>query len=239
LPKTRLFRYKFCKVINVYLNKAIGEKVQQISDPTPEQVDTIIFSALWQTNLLAEEFPMIQETRITMGKIEQAQEILEVLGLPPAQQNEISALTLLALARLSEDTNWKNAASESMRVHDILVEIKQRYGREYAENSRETIRRKVLHQFEQAGIAIRNADDLERPTNSGLNNYVLSDFVLDVVRSFGTSKWKAKSRIFVEQQGRLLDLYQKAREQIKIPLQVAAEMGKEVASHLLWRDEST
>jgi hypothetical protein len=155
-----------------------------------------------------------------MGKIEQAQEILEALGLPPAQQNEVSALTLLALARLSEDTNWESAASESMRVHDILVEIKQRYGREYAENSRETIRRKVLHQFEQAGIAIRNADDLERPTNSGLNNYVLSDLVLDVVRSFGTSKWKAKSRNFVEQQGRLLDLYQKAREQIKIPLQV-------------------
>jgi len=201
--------------------QAIGDKVQQISDPTPEQVDTIIFSTLWQTNLLAEEFPMIQETRITMGKIEQAQEILEALGLPPAQQNEVSALTLLALARLSEDTNWESAASESMRVHDILVEIKQRYGREYAENSRETIRRKVLHQFEQAGIAIRNADDLERPTNSGLNNYVLSDLVLDVVRSFGTAKWKAKSRNFVEQQGRLLDLYQKAREQIKIPLQVA------------------
>ena len=201
--------------------QAIGDKIQQISDPTPEQVDTIIFSTLWQTNLLAEEFPMIQETRITMGKIEQAQEILEALGLPPAQQNEVSALTLLALARLSEDTNWESAASESMRVHDILVEIKQRYGREYAENSRETIRRKVLHQFEQAGIAIRNADDLERPTNSGLNNYVLSDLVLDVVRSFGTAKWKAKSRNFVEQQGRLLDLYQKAREQIKIPLQVA------------------
>ncbi len=200
---------------------AIGEKVQHINDPTTEQADAIIFSMLWQTNLLAEEFPMIQETRITMGKIEQAQEILEALGLPPAQQNEISALTLLALARLSEDTDWKNAASESMRVHDILIEIKKKYGREYAENSRETIRRKVLHQFEQAGIAIRNADDPERPTNSGLNNYVLSDLVLNVVRSYGTSKWKAKSRIFVEQQGRLLDLYQKAREQTKIPLQVA------------------
>lgn len=172
-------------------------------------------------NLLAEEFPMIQETRITMGKIEQAQEILESLGLPPAQQNEISALTLLALAQLSEDTPWKNAASESLRVHDILVEIKQRYGREYAENSRETIRRKVLHQFEQAGIVIRNVDDPERPTNSGLNNYVLSDLVLDVVRSYGTSKWKAKSRNFVDQQGKLLDVYQKAREQTKIPLQVA------------------
>jgi adenine-specific DNA-methyltransferase len=201
--------------------KNIGEKLQNANDYLPELVDNVIFSALWEFKLLDEEFPIIQETRITMGKIEQAQEILESLGLPPAQQNEVSALTLLTLAQLSEDTPWKNAKSETLRVHDILGEIKRRYKREYAENSRETIRRKVLHQFEQAGIVIRNVDEPERPTNSGLNNYVLSDLVLDVVRSYGTSKWKEKSKNFVNQQGKLLDVYQKAREQTKIPLQVA------------------
>ncbi len=200
--------------------KAVGEKVQKIENPNPEQVDTIIFSALWQSGLLAEEFPMIQETRITMGKIEQAQEILETLGLPTSQQNEVSALTLLALAQLSEDTTWKNASRTSLRVHDILSEVKLRYGRNYAENSRETIRRRVLHQFEQAGIVIRNVDDPERPTNSGLTNYLLSDLALDVIRSYGSSKWKTKSKGFIEQQGRLLDIYQKSREQTKIPLQV-------------------
>ena len=35
-----------------------------------------------------------------MSKISDAQDILSVLGLPPAQQNEISALTLLALCGL-------------------------------------------------------------------------------------------------------------------------------------------
>jgi adenine-specific DNA-methyltransferase len=199
----------------------IGEKLKMIDTDIQEKVDSIIFSILWESNLLVEEFPMIQETRITMGKIEQAQEILEALGLPSAQQNEISALTLLTLAQLSEDTPWKNAATESLRVHDMLGEIKRKYGREYAENSRETIRRRVLHQFEQAGIVIRNVDDPERPTNSGLTNYVLSDVVLDIIRSYGTSKWKAKSKTFVEQQGRLVDVYQKAKEQAKIPLQIA------------------
>lgn len=201
--------------------KAIGEQVQRIDSPNSEHVDTIIFSTLWQTNLLTEEFPMIQETRITMGKVEQAQEILESIGLPPAQQNEISALTLLTLAQLSEGTPWKNASTKSLRVHDILIEIKQRYGRQYAENSRETIRRRVLHQFEQAGIVIRNIDDLERATNSGLTNYVLSDLVLGAIRSYGSSTWKANAKRFIEQQGRLLDVYQKSREQVKIPLQVA------------------
>jgi adenine-specific DNA-methyltransferase len=199
----------------------IGKKVEHIARPTPEQVDKVIFSTLWQTNLLAEEFPMIQETRITMGKIEQAQEILESLGLPSAQQNEISALTLLALAQLSERSAWKNAENPMLRVHDILVEIKQRYGREYAENSRETIRRKVLHQFEQAGIVIQNADDPARPTNSGLNNYMLSALVLDAIRSYSSSTWNKKRKAFLDQQGKLIDLYQKSREQIQIPLQVA------------------
>lgn len=201
--------------------KNIGERVQKIQENKQEKIENIVFTTLWESNLLTEEFPMIQETRITMGKIEQAQEILESIGLPSAQQNEIAALTLLALAQLSEDTPWKNATGASLRVHDILGEIKNRYGREYAENSRETVRRKVLHQFEQAGIVIRNVDDPERPTNSGLNNYVLSDVIVDLLRSYGTSKWKAKSKNFVEQQGRLLDVYQKAREQNKIPLKVA------------------
>ena len=199
----------------------IGEKVRKIEKPHPEQMDSIIFSTLWQTKLLAEEFPMIQETRITMGKIEQAQDILETIGLPPAQQNEISALTLLALSQLSEDMPWKNASRKSLRVHDILIEIKQTYGRAYAENSRETVRRKVLHQFEQAGIVVRNVDDPERPTNSGLTNYILSDLALDAIRSYDSAKWKAKASSFIEQQGRLLDVYQKSREQTKIPLQVA------------------
>lgn len=199
----------------------LGKRIEGVSNPVPEQVDRIIFSVLWQTNLLAEEFPIIQETRITMGKIEQAQEILESLGLPSAQQNEISALTLLALAQLSDRSTWKNAANPMLRVHDILIEIKQRYGREYAENSRETIRRRVLHQFEQAGIVIQNADDPMRPTNSGLNNYMLSDLALDAIRAYGSSAWSRKRKSFLDRQGRLLDLYQKSREQNKIPLQVA------------------
>lgn len=199
----------------------IGEKIQEADTYEPEKVDSIIFSTLWASNLLTEEFPMIQETRITMGKIEQAQEILEAIGLPSAQQNEISALTLLALAQLSEKSTWKDAANPMLRVHDILIEIKQKYGREYAENSRETIRRRVLHQFEQAGIVIRNADDPTRPTNSGLTNYMLTDLALAVVCAYGSSKWKTKVKDFASQQGRLLDVYQKAREQTKIPLKVA------------------
>lgn len=44
-----------------------------------------------------------------MTKIKEAQEILKALGLPAAQQNEMSALTLLALAGLRPDDSWNKA----------------------------------------------------------------------------------------------------------------------------------
>jgi len=199
----------------------IGGKVQSLPKQPAEQVDNIVFSTLWEMHLLPEEFPIIQETRITMGKIEQAQEILESLGLPSAQQNEISALSLLVLAQLSEKMPWKEAKTCSLRVHDILIEIKQRYGREYAENTRETIRRYVLHQFEQAGIVIRNPDNPGLATNSPLTHYILSDVVVEILQAFGSPEWKTKLQAFIGQRGTLLEIYQMAREQCKVPLQVA------------------
>jgi adenine-specific DNA-methyltransferase len=199
----------------------IGGKVQSLPKQSAEQVDNIVFSTLWEMHLLPEEFPIIQETRITMGKIEQAQEILESLGLLSAQQNEISALSLLVLAQLSEKMPWKEAKTCSLRVHDILIEIKQRYGREYAENTRETIRRYVLHQFEQAGIVIRNPDNPGLATNSPLTHYILSDVVVEILQAYGSPEWKTKLQAFIGQRGTLLEIYQMAREQCKVPLQVA------------------
>ncbi len=199
----------------------IGLEIQKLENPSFEQADQVVFSALWKANLLSEDFPLIQETRIMMGKIEQAQEILQALGLPTAQQNEISALTLLVLAQLAENTPWEQASAKNLRVHDILIEIKRNYGREYAENSRETIRRKALHQFEQAGIVVRNMDDSTRPTNSGLNNYILSNAVLDILRAYKTPAWNEKLNAFLARQGFLLEIYEKNREQNKVPLQVA------------------
>ncbi|HHV42796.1 MAG TPA: restriction endonuclease, partial [Clostridiaceae bacterium] len=94
-----------------------------------------------------------------MGKIEEAQEILRELELPLPQQNEISALTLLALCGLSEETPWANAQNGSLGVtKGIMAFIAKAYGRNYAPNTRETIRRQVLHQFIQARLVDYNPD---------------------------------------------------------------------------------
>jgi adenine-specific DNA-methyltransferase len=171
-------------------------------------IDAIIFSSLREYGYLSPDFPLIRETRISMGKIQEAQDILKILGLPPAQQNEISALTLLTLAQLSEGTPWSEAKRQSLRIHDILVEIKERYGREYAENTRETIRRQVIHQFEQAGIVGRNPDDPTLATNSPRTHYALSDAAIRTIRAYRSKNWEQAVRSFHESQGALFEIYQ-------------------------------
>ena len=54
-----------------------------------------------------------------MTKIDEGIDILKSLGFPRAQQNERSALTLLALGDLKEGTPWSDARKRIIRIHDI------------------------------------------------------------------------------------------------------------------------
>lgn len=156
-----------------------------------------------------------------MGKIQEAQDVLKTLGMPKAQQNEMAALTLLALAQISEDTPWSQGQPISLRIHDILGAIKTRYGRDYAENTRETIRRQVLHQFEQAGMVERNPDDPSLATNSPRAHYALSAPTLVALRAYGSAGWSEAAARFLEEQRNLIEIYRKERDQLRIPLRVA------------------
>lgn len=137
-----------------------------------------------------------------MGKLEDSQAVLKSFGLPPEQQNEAAAYTLLALAGLREDHPWSAAGRELLRIHDILEFLKTAYGKRYAENTRETIRRRVLHQFETARIADRNPDDTSRPTNSGKTCYARTAEAQKVIRAFGTEKFVDRTAPLPPSEGR-------------------------------------
>jgi len=153
-----------------------------------------------------------------MSKIEEARHVLQRFGLPSGQRNEIAALTLLVLAQLSEQTPWTDARRQSLRIHDMLAEMRERYNREYAENTRETVRRQVLHQFEQAGIVIRNPDDSALATNSPRTHYALTDLAIQTIRRFGTPDWEQAVAGFAQSSGSLFEVYQRRRQQSRIPL---------------------
>jgi len=84
-----------------------------------------------------------------VSKIDEAVDILRSLGLPARQQNERSALTLLALANLSPYDSWRKAKRPLLRTVDIMSFMRNVYDKDYKPNTRETIRRQTLHQFEQ------------------------------------------------------------------------------------------
>lgn len=148
-----------------------------------------------------------------MKKIDNALDILKQLGVPKQQHNERSALTLLAL---QEQTPWSDAQQSALRIHDILLFMKTHYAKEYAENTRETIRRQTIHQFEQAGIVARNPDNPERPKNSPHTVYAISVEALRMIQSYETPEWESCLQAFVKKQGKLAEKYQKRRQQHRL-----------------------
>lgn len=157
-----------------------------------------------------------------MTKIEQAQKILKELGLPTPQQNEMSALTLLALCGLKKSTPWNESTRERCGVsNEIMAFVNENYKtkkNQYAPNTRETFRRQVLHQFVQAGIALYNPDEPDLPVNSPKAHYRLSPEVLTVIKSYGTAEWDENLQEFKDTVGALKEKYAKEREMKKIPL---------------------
>jgi type II restriction enzyme len=116
------------------------------------------------------------------ARISEAQVILKALGLPTPQQNRISALILLALCGLRVNESWAHATREGRTVTKGLMEfVRKEYGVRYAPNTRETVRRQVLHQLVLAGVADRNPFDPELPTNDPRTQYAISEAALNVV----------------------------------------------------------
>jgi len=153
-------------------------------------------------------------------KVDEAIEILRALGLPDRQQNERSALTLLALAKLGRRDPWSAATQPLLRIWDIMGFMEEAYAKRYAANSRETIRRQTIHQFEQAHVCERNPDDPTRPTNSGKTVYRLTDEAASVVRLYGSDKFDSAVSDFISKLGSLKATYRRERRRRGVPLQL-------------------
>lgn len=155
-----------------------------------------------------------------MSKQDEALEILRAFGLPLAQQNERSALTLLALANIGPKGSWSKTEKPLLRIWDIMGFMREKYKKNYAANSRETIRRQTIHQFEQARLVDRNPDDPSRPTNSGNNCYSLTDAAMAVLKTYGTPGFDDAVEKFVQKFGQLEKAYNKRRDLQKVKLEL-------------------
>jgi type II restriction enzyme len=154
-----------------------------------------------------------------MPEISDAQKILAALGMPLAQQNEMAALTLLALCGLKSNDNWQSAGRKSTTISKgIMASIHNDYGKLYAPNTRETFRRQVLHQFVQGRIVDYNPDNPSLPTNSPKAHYAISEAALNVIRNYGTDSWNDAVEDFKNNYGNLTLLYQSSRQSVDVAL---------------------
>jgi hypothetical protein len=155
------------------------------------------------------------------SNIPAALKILSSLGLPRAQQNERSALCLLALLNLVPGKKWAEAESNLIGITPIMDWARAHYGKKYKPNTRETFRRQTIHQFVSAGIALYNPDDTTRSVNSPKAAYQIAPDMLALLRTYGSPSWPTALAAYLAQSKSLAQRYASERAYQLIPIRLA------------------
>lgn len=155
---------------------------------------------------------------VAYERVEDARVILETLGMDAERSNERSALVLLALLGLTPVKSWVEADNPMLGTRAIMDFIRDEYGKDYAPNTRETVRRFTLHQFAEAQLIVQNPDDPKRPVNSPKWNYQVTEEALGVLRNYGTDGWQSVTDQYLADLPGLKARYAAAREMQRIPL---------------------
>lgn len=151
-----------------------------------------------------------------MSKIEEAKDILKQIGMPDTQQSDLCAYSLLTLLGLSENNKWSESKNEWIRIHDIIRFIHDKYGIEYAENSRETFRKQAMHKFRDAAII----EDNGKPTNSPNYRYRITEESLNIFKLYGTCNWGKGLKDFLKNHVTLINLYSSKKEMQMMPVNI-------------------
>jgi hypothetical protein len=157
---------------------------------------------------------------MTHRYIKAATDILKQLGFPRPQLNERSALVLLAVLDMTPARKWHDAANPLVGITPIMDWLATHYGKRYAPNTRETVRRQTMHQFMQAGLVLYNPDDPGRAVNSPHAVYQVSPEALALVRTYGSRGWGAQLAAYMSEQKGLAARYAQDRDMRRIPVTI-------------------
>ncbi|MCC5807974.1 MAG: Eco57I restriction-modification methylase domain-containing protein [Opitutales bacterium] len=153
-------------------------------------------------------------------KIDEALDILKQLDVPRAQQNERSALTLLALLGQRPKAKWSESKRVFIGITQMMDWFRNHFGVTYAPNTRETVRRQTIHQFVEMGLAVPNSDQPDRPVNSPFYGYEIESSALELIRTYRTRKWKQALTAYMESVDSLRVLHHQEREMNRIEVRL-------------------
>lgn len=163
----------------------------------------------------------LRRSNMPHANVEAAIDILQQLGFPRAQLNQRSGLVLLAVLDLTPEKSWATVSAPLVGITPIMDWIAEHYGKKYAPNTRETVRRQTMHQFMQAGLVLYNPDEPTRPVNSPHAAYQVTPEALALLRTFGTRTWDSQLTAYSSEQEGLAARYAQERELQRIPVTIA------------------
>jgi adenine-specific DNA-methyltransferase len=146
--------------------------------------------------------------------------MLRALKVPREQQNERSALTLLALLGMTPRRQWADAEAPLLGITEMMNHFEKHFGKKYAPNTRETVRRFTVHQFVQMGLLLANPDDPQRPVNSPDNRYQIAPTLLKLAREYGSPTWNESLKRFIRSAEALRRLQPRERKMAMIPVRL-------------------
>lgn len=151
-------------------------------------------------------------------RIDEALHILKDLGMPAEQLNERTAICLLALLDLPPEAKWEDAKNPLLGIRAILDFAREKLNRNYAENTRESVRKYSVKQLVSSGVLLHNPDKPDRAVNSSDNCYQVEMHALTLFRQFSTKSWEASLENYLKLRGTLAAQYAKVRDLHRIPL---------------------
>lgn len=156
-----------------------------------------------------------------MKKVEEAKEILKLVKLPKI--NDLSGYVLLALSNLREYSNWENATNDLYTTRDIMDFLRDEYNIDYKANTRETVRKDVLHYFLNSAIVEANRDKPDRATNSPKFCYSLTNEFLELINKFKNENWDNEVKTYNKNSKSLVNKYESEREFNRVPVTINEE----------------
>ena len=153
-------------------------------------------------------------------RISEALQVLRQLGMPAEQLNDRTAICLLALLNLPPEKRWNQAESPMLGIRDILDFAREKLAVNYAENTRESIRKYSVKQLVSAGILLHNPDKPDRPVNSSDNCYQIETSALDLLKRHDTPQWAELLSTYLATRETLAAQYARARNRHRVPVRV-------------------
>lgn len=172
-----------------------------------------------ELNPMAKKSPSLNPIQ-AKRKLTEALDVLKQLNVPKAQQNDRSALTLLALLGLTPESKWSDAKSSALAITEMMNYFRDKFGKTYAPNSRESVRRFTVHQFVQLGLVLHNVDDTSRAVNSKDNRYTIEPSALKLLKTYGSAAWGKALAHYLKNAEKIHALHAKQRELAMIPVKL-------------------